>query len=413
MRPSTLGRGAAGIWLAGFAVTAALTQNAATQPGIKTDRGVYPLPPAPELPKAGGTFVDPTFGTTIMRVTDEADGKENNNAYSYWPSLNRDGTRFFIHTGSGPTLYGFDPEAFRVLGRGPLFARKPPSNYEPRWESAVWSGQDPDVLFCHEGLNLWAYDVAKQEYTLIKDFSKELPPGHLSQMSKSLDDNVFAFSRQDPQWKLVGYVVWRRGQGKVILREDTTVLDEVQVDKSGRYLVIKSDQQGRGVVQARVADLQTGKTEDLIDNEPDYAPGHSDNGDGTVVGADNWTNRITFRGLAAPHQFRSVLDLHNDWSQDYHLSMLADDERWVLVSFYVGNKLPSSGVFQNEIVQVATDGSQQVRRLAHHRSVFREYWDSPRANISRDGRFVVFTGNWEGTGQRDVFILKVPPVPEP
>jgi len=49
-------------------------------PSIKTDRGVYTEPPLPKLPKAGGTFVDPTFGTAIMRVTDEADGKNCLNA---------------------------------------------------------------------------------------------------------------------------------------------------------------------------------------------------------------------------------------------------------------------------------------------------------------------------------------------
>ena len=34
----------------------------------------------------------------------------------------------------------------------------------------------------------------KKKYQLLKDFSTSLPPGHLSQMSKSLDDKVFAFS---------------------------------------------------------------------------------------------------------------------------------------------------------------------------------------------------------------------------
>ena len=82
------------------------------------------------------------------------------------------------------------------------------------------------------------------------------------------------------------------------------------------------------------------------------------------------------------------------------------------MSFYVGNKLRSSGVFQNETIQVATDGSQRVRRLAHPRSVVKEYWDSPRPNISRDGRFVIFTSNVARWGQRDAYILKVPP-PDP
>jgi len=228
-------------------------------------------------------------------------------------------------------------------------------------------------------------------------------------LSKSTNDVVFAGSLQNPKWNRTGYFLWRRDTAKIVLRK-TVDHDEVQVDKSGRFCVVKTGRQGKGAVEVRVVDLRTGRIENLTDDAPDFAPGHSDNGRGLVVGHDNIRNRITFRRLDSPHNVKTLLDLKNDWSQDYHVSMLADDESWATLSFYVGNKLPSSGIFKNEIVQVATDGSGRVRRLAHHRSVFKSYWDSPRANISRDGRFIVFTGNWEGTGQRDVFILKAPPM---
>lgn len=306
-------------------------------------------------------------------------------------------------------LYRFDPDGFRILGKERLFSSKPSSGSVPRWEDAIWSGSKPEVLFCHEGMNLWSYDVDTKTYTLVKDFAGELPPGHLNQMSKSLDDNVFAFSLQNRQWDVVGFFVWRRDKDGILLKQDVRDgLDEVQLNKTGRYLLIKTGKQGRGVVEVRVVNLQTGAIEDLTDDGPDFAPGHSDNGRESIVGADNWSNRITFRKLSSPHQVRSVLNLGSDWSQDYHISMLADDETWVLVSFYVANTLPSSGVFRNEILLVATDGSQRVRRLAHHRTVFKEYWDSPRANISRDGRFVVFTSNWGGRSRRDVFIVRAP-----
>jgi len=403
-------------WLALICTAAAWSALAgeAAAPSIKTDRGAYPEPALPKLPKAGGTFIDPTFGTTLMRLTDEADGKHCHNAYSYYPSFNRDSTRLFVNCHGRPVLFRFEPDAFKLLGKEPLFAKKPPSNYAPRWEDTIWSGTNPDLLFCHQGLNLWSYNVATKAYTLVKNFAGLVPPGHLCQMSKSLDDTVFAFSLQDPKWKLIGFVAWRRDTDKILLQQGLPRegLDEVQVDKTGRYLVIKTQKQGRGVVQVRIADLRTGKIEDLTDDAPDFAPGHSDNGHGFVVGADNWKNRLTSRKLASPHQLHTVLALHNDWSQGCHISLLADNEEWALVSFYVGNKLPSSGVFRNEIVQVATDGSQRVRRLAHHRTVFKEYWDSPRACISRDGRFVVFTSNWGGRARRDAFILKVPPFQE-
>src|SRR6185436_13599770 len=48
---------------------------------IKHDYGTYPVPPAPSLPAAGGTIVDPTFETTIMRLTDANDGPDCINAY--------------------------------------------------------------------------------------------------------------------------------------------------------------------------------------------------------------------------------------------------------------------------------------------------------------------------------------------
>ncbi|MHC4179419.1 MAG: hypothetical protein ACYSWU_18050 [Planctomycetota bacterium] len=403
--------GAVCAWLGHAPVAAG---EPARVPGVKSDRRVYAEPPLPKLPEAGGTYVDPTFGTTIMRLTDAADGKSCHHSYSYYPSFNKNNTRLFVCCDGRPALYRFDPHGFKVLGKEPLFAGKLPSGHQPRWEDAIWSDRDADVLFCHEGLRLWSYHVGSDTYRLVKDFSGLLPPGHLAQMSKSLDDDVFACSRQDPRWRVVGFLVWRRGEDKIVLQDDLPPegLDEVQIDKTGRYLVIKSARQGKGVVQVRVADLATGKIAELIDNQPDFAPGHSDNGRGTVLGADNRKNRLTFRRLASPHQVRTVLELHNDWSQDYHVSLLAENEEWALVSFYTGNKLPSSGIFRNEIVQVATDGSRRVRRLAHHRTVCREYWDSPRANISRDGRLVVYTSNFSGRARRDVFILRVPPTAE-
>jgi hypothetical protein len=383
----------------------------APPPGIKTDRGIYPEPPLPPLPKAGGTITDPTFGTTIMRVTDEADGKDNMNAYSYYKAFNRTSTRFLVNSAGRGMLYQFDPQAFAILGKENLFAKNTPAGAEPWWEDAHWSDQDPDVLFCHQGLNLWTYNVVTKSYTLIRDFTADFPPGHIRQVSKSLDDDVFAFNLQDPKWNVYGFGVYRRSDDKVLMFKDMKGnLDEVQVDKTGHWLVVKTDKQGHGVVQNLMVDLDTLKTEELIDDAPDFAPGHSDNGHGFIIGADNWMNRLTYRRYATPHQFYSVLDLFNDWSQDAHISLIADDERWVLLSFYVANKLPNSGVFKNEIVQVSTDGKQRLRRLCHHRSVMKSYWDSPRACISRDGRFATFTSTWGDTGRRDVFILKVPPM---
>ena len=378
-------------------------------PDVITDRKVYPEPELPKLPPAGGTLVDPVFGTTILRVTDERDGKNNHNAYAYWPTFNKDATRFHINRNGAPWLYTFDPDAFKLLGKERLFAINTPTGGRPNWEDAVWSGVDPAVLLCHSGLNIWAYNVKTKTYTLVKNFAKEFPePKGMSvaQMTVSIDDQVFAFKVRGPgpKWGIRRWGAWRRDTDKMLVdRKAARGFDECHVDKSGRYLVVK---ERKGKIESAVVDLHTGKTALLTDGAPDFGPGHSDNGHGSVVGAENHRNRVLFRKLSDPHRWHNVLDMKRDWSQPKHISMLADDEDWVLISTYPKKATP--GVFHGEIFQVATDGSERVRRLCQHRSVFKSYWDTPRANISRDGRFVCFTSNWGGTDRRDVFICRVP-----
>src|SRR3954468_17138997 len=74
---------------------------ASAQAVYKSDYNNYPKPPLPALPKAGGTFTDPVFGTTIMRATDEADGPAPGlgTYYSHWPTFNADNTKLLIRKG--------------------------------------------------------------------------------------------------------------------------------------------------------------------------------------------------------------------------------------------------------------------------------------------------------------------------
>jgi hypothetical protein len=210
-----------------------------------------------------------------------------------------------------------------------------------------------------------------------------------------------------------GWIAYRASSNNTDTANLST-LDEVQVDKTGDYLVIKTGNSGPGVIEVQILDLHTHHVENLTDNGPDFAPGHSDNGTGFVIGEDNWNNAYTFRTLANPHQFYNVIDYGNDWSQGTHVSMLADDESWLLISSFVASTLQSSGVFVDEIYQVATDGSQSVRRLAHthsdylHQNSNNAYWSMPKANISRNGKYAVFTSNWGSTTRRDVFVLNIP-----
>ena len=67
------------------------------------------------------------------------------------------------------------------------------------------------------------------------------------------------------------------------------------------------------------------------------------------------------------------------------------------------------GLFHNELVLVRTDGSGHFRRLLQHRSLAKDYWQTPRANLSYDGRFAAFSSNWGGTNRVDLFVARIDP----
>ncbi len=380
--------------------------NAQSGVGVKTDLGIYPEGPAPPLPGAGGKITDSTFGTQIMRVTDEQDGMNFGTAYSYWSTFNLDNTRLLVHSYSGTAyLYEFNPMQFN-LGAKQVMILPPGSGYTTT-DDAVWSAIDPNKLFIHRGAVFYAFNAQQLSYTAIGDLSSQFPAGsYLFQMSVSRDDNIFAFTVRNPDYSVRGYAVWERSSNKLLYNVVVPILDEVQIDKSGRYLVVKTDVHGPGAIEVKIVDLQAQpvKVTDLTDNAPDYSPGHSDNGAGVVIGNDNWGNRILKRNLATPRSFTTVYQFPL-WDSDTHISLLADNEEWALISF---NGTIASGVFNRELVLMATDGSQRVKRFAHHYSRSIEYSNTPRANISRDGRFVAFTSDWGGSNRTDLFIAQVP-----
>lgn len=371
--------------------------------GYLTTRAVRAQPALPALPPAGGTFIDPVFGTRLLRLTDERDG-DSQVGYSYWPTCNKDGSLAVISTAAlGFTIVQIDPVGLRVLHK---IGVKPSPSGGIFVEDAIWSGSEPAKIFCHTQTGqLYAYVVGLGTFSLIKDFNAELPGEYQWQMSKSLDDDTFAFTRRgstDYGW--LGYVVWKRSTGKLV-KVDMPDVNEVHLDKSGLFLYATSNNSGAGVVSNQVMTLgTTGSSVGLTDDGPDFAVQHYDTGNGDVVGHDRWNNQQSIRRLADPHRVQPVLDLGADWGSAQHTSRLADDPAWVLFSAFADD---TPGLFHGEIFQVSTDGQQRLRRLAHHRSVYQDYYDSPRANISRDGCLVAFASNWGGAARHDVFVASL------
>ena len=427
---------------------------------IRTDRAVYPEPPRPTLPAAGGKFIDPTFGTEIMRVTDEDDGAAPGlgTYYSTWPTFNADGTKLLIRQGvqGSAIVKTFDPETFTLTpGRTVL-----PLNFgdgsgeSPTWEGAVWSTSDPNLIYAlSNGTNarIMSYNLSSGTWKEVKRFQTQAAGGIVFHLTMSEDEDVFA-CYQKPT---THFIVWRRstdtvwhvptsGAGSPVPAGYT--LNEVDIDKSGKYVAISLNNPpgglvactpgvpGSGSAAGQFLNLETNEVEGMRWCGDDDPPGHGGMGRGTIVGQSLFDYGINRRLLGDLHRYVKVFTPTNasgntDFTENFHATMLADNEGWLTLGTYdddLDTSLTDYGVFEDEIYQVALDGSQRFRRLAHTRSNWRSNgqagWDdalngyqaTPKPTISRDGRYIAFTSNWEESiGRTDMFIVKVPPAPQP
>lgn len=414
-----------------------------TRAEIKTDRRVYRKPPLPRLPRAGGTFIDPVFGTEIMRATDESDGPAPGlgTYYSHWLTFNADNTRLLIrkgHTGDA-ILKSFDPVNFRLGTGRVVLPIEYPSGFGLSWESSTWSHSNPEVLYTFAndrkgGMRLYAYNVTRREFKLLKDF-RSIGRGrdYLQQMYMSADEDIFCWLLKRVEVdEPLGYIIYKRSVDRILYQNPGNAyvggINEVHVDKSGKWLTIHLNQTQPDNSATRILNLQSGKIEALFRNADDAPAGHGDLGTETIVGFDAWMDGINWRRMNAPHAPRRVFYFRTaigkdggtaDWTHDFHGTMLADNEDWITIGTFrdVASRFSGTGIYDDEILQVSLDGSERIRRICHTRSMVDDksessnYWAAPKPTISRDGRFIAFTSNWEKSGRYDLFIAKIDPAP--
>jgi hypothetical protein len=103
-------------------------------------------------------------------------------------------------------------------------------------------------------------------------------------------------------------------------------------------------------------------------------------------------------------------------------------DNWIVASLYQERGSRKVGPLANEIVAIDTRQSAaydeakhtikqqgRIRRLGHHFSypevpANHSYWAAPRAAMSLDQKFVVFTSSFGNTGSNSVFVMKLPPL---
>ena len=379
--------------------TSLSTPTAELEGGAVMDASVViPVTAMPLMPR-GVPFTDADFSATqVMRVTDESTAPNGGGVgYSYWPTFNTGNTLLWDRYNA--KAHGFDPVIFRLTGEIIDL-----SNIVFQAEDAIWSNTTPDAMFYRHGMQIRLVNVRSREVSIVADLtplSSSYPGATPWQMHVSADDKRFSFSWSAGGPK-VGCTVWDRDSNSVVL-DVAAPLDECRVSRDGRHVEIITDRQGAGAVETRYIEIATGRTVDVLDQN--YSVTHNDAGFSGSYGYDNWHDAIVGRDWADPSRHRVLFQFSSFWAV-MHTSTPAHltGDPFAVVSTYGA---ASSRRMADEIFAVALDGTGRVWRFAHHRSVGGDYEQMPKANVSRDGRFVAFTSNW-GTGRKDLYIAKVP-----
>lgn len=422
----------------------------------QTDATVYALPalPAP-IPAKGQTFVDPIFGTSIMRLTDAADGGGNISCVqeysSGWPASNIDSTEILYHYVTAGTLWDkfaiatIDPVALTYISQYTI-NQLCPNGAMANISAAMWSGIYPHVLYAIAGKSLYSYDTVSKVYTLLRDFSDVMVGvGEVvARTSMSYDnDNYFTFATNITGTDYYRKWVWRRDTNQIIWNKTTGSDGKPPFYKgntlsaSGKYLSVSYEREGTNLVPLDGA-LCT-EWWDLSVSPPVVARSlyavagntyisHGDSDGAFRSGwSPNWNIFMNMDYAGSEFQYLSLMAMP-DWLQADHASMSKhSNPAFIIRSSYdpESNVLesPSTGPWHNEITAMALDGSGRYRRLAHHRAFLhhtltsaQKYWATPRGNVGQDQRIIVFTSNMENWGQdwtlvtphNDVYVLKVP-----
>jgi hypothetical protein len=393
------------------------------------------------MPQRGNfTFPSP-YSTQGVRLTNASDcGGQDcvlSVGYSYWSNINNhvgsDTMLVFMGLerrkgGGGPTLFSYNKRTGATSNLGPMFSAD--SNYS--WatgEGWYFSASQPTTLYMSDGPRMLRYDVMSHAMSEVYNVESLLGAGRVIwQMHSSNDDHAHSATVKDStSYKELGCIAFDdRHPASPTFIAAKGDYDECQIDKSGRYLVVKENVDGRNGEDNRIIDLQTGAETVFLDENG--AAGHSDLGYGYLIAEDNFND--------APGAVR-VWQLGRDLSgsnqghiagQGTLVYKLAD---WSTGIGHIahGNSSNSSSTGQmacvsnasrgnpprvNEIVCFRLDGSMQALVVAPNMTDLNasgggseDYWKIPSGNIDVTGEYFIWTANM-GTSRQDAFIVRIP-----
>ena len=394
------------VWLAGWPGSAF---------AYLTDSNVYPPinyftfhPPA-----AGGSYVDPTFGSAIKRISDAPGSLNAADAgrltmivgeYSTVSPFNSDNAKLLLQHQSYFALYDGTGNYLRDL---PFEIS---ASSEPRW-----SRTDPNVFYYHTASNqLKRFNTSTGVASVVHIFSEYTTISGLGESEISADGDHLVLAGENRYVFVFEISTDTKGP---VLDTGGGAVDSVYITPSNSVIINWYRAGINPFTGVELYDRNMTFLRQLTTVEGHMAVARDVNGDEIML----WVNAAdplascpnsVVKIRLADGQKTCLLSL--TWGLAAHISAPASGG-WFYVSTYApSDPGPLSGwaAYTNEILQVALDGSQ-VRRLAHHRSrPFNSYWYTPRASASRDGSRLVYSSNYGlqailgyPSGDLDVYLI--------
>lgn len=425
------------------------------------DRVAYAEPPLPALSGASWVFVDPTFGSRIIRLTDgltrpgRLDRSYRTPSSAHQHSWSAGGSYFYVMSTDGTVVpYRFDRttgSAARIdpttTGDGGLVVR---SYIEPQFSYVAdnliygsYSGPGATLRTIDQ------YDFTSNTYSTLVNLDQVVanlagtfvgwigssggPVERIATLfggaSQDKHHLAMVFDKADPSRRHVVDTTASTLDGQPTNIPLNFSLHAMGIDRSGRYVMLYTTwadmSDPRKAAPSYLWDVAAGTFTELPLVSARNG-GHDAYGYGVRVNQYCCTStsydaaQWQFRSLDAPFATHDVIQPVMTPKEVY----LADHSTWhnarpdALMPFVSAlyRSTPDTVAWRawdEEIVGVQTDAvagtATTVWRFAHHRSnvandadpTLTAFWYMPRPSVSDDGRWVLFTSNWEKSLGRD------------
>src|SRR5439155_10674794 len=391
------------------------------------------IPPPPALGPANSVINDPTFGSRILRVTDQNTyGGESfvSTDAGFHRTWNADSTAVKL---TGPHGDGywleFNASAFKV-GDG---SSKPVLHSLPFSATWEWSTLDPNIIYFLNGNQIGKYNKSTGVVTNLGGPPTGEPVRYFAVVigldnwvcaavgsgiqdtytkifcvnptSPSINEFIDVYNKTingvpqgDPNWPT-------SAPGQII------GIHDISGGTGPSWLEVTFPQQSWDTNGGAVMNLAT-NTWSLLTNADIYWSGHVSMGNGKYVNSSGSIDGRDSRGMLVrdPNNLMNSSsylfveqppNTSNGWCDADHNSWLnsfTNANAPILISRYGGSSSCYQYAWTGEIDAAAVDGSNTVWRFAHnHNAGFSCYYGQSFAQISNDGKWALFSSYWDGT----------------